>query len=775
VKIRRVRKRDGREVPFELEKIQGAVARAQTAVREDDPLFAHEVAQIVELALERRHSSRGAESVPDIEEIQDLVEKALVELGRAAVAKAYILYRDRRARIRAALEVRGPMPRAAARAQPARPPHAEDRSLEAHAPVDRALAERSPSDTATESDEHDEVSEARSAPIAAWTRAPRVQFSEGVASWSKGRIVAALMNEADLPRASAERVAARVEERVFDSGFRQISTSLIRELVDNELVELGLDQALRKQRVFGLARHDLRALIADPAHAGADDGDESLASGAARSAERAIASDVLRRYALEDALPAAAAELHLAGELSIESLERPHLALTRALPCDLVMSGEPGPSAAFRLLDELADASLACAHGIVLDDCGALLQSLQRGRAAGQGWLSQWLRSLAAIARTSGRHIDLCASDPSQKVRGLERTHASAWIARVIEELDAIACEAGSSAPPRLFVEIGELALAARESTRLAAPLERLILRGCVVPTFASASEIAVGPGLVRHARERGVLTCGGAIALNLPRLARRAGPWREDAMLEELSAIVPHALTALAALEELQRADRGVQRGRVTYALAPVGVREALRCLSDGELRPEPAVRLFAFLTEAAQRFGQARGLSVTITPSFGEAAALRFAALDAEIFSAHQPMLFDLGPSHGAPGRAAYSCGYDLTNAAGGESSSTLAATAALLSTQRCGTIQPAALLSALKRARGGDEFSVLSVLERLELARARLRNGSPPLYALPRALSSTTEPDDRGSRELFPEPAAIDPSSPPNLSHVSGRQRS
>ena len=275
------------------------------------------------------------------------------------------------------------------------------------------------------------------------------------------------------------------------------------------------------------------------------------------------------------------------------------------------------------------------------------------------------------------------------------------------------------------------------------------------------------------------MLTCGGAVALNLPRLARRAGAWREDALLEELSTLVQHALTALLALQELQRSERSAHRGRVAYALAPIGAREALRWLADGELRPEPAARLFAFLTEAAQRFGQARGLSVVITPSFGDAAAMRFAALDAEIFSAHQPMLFDLGHASGAPGRAAYSCGFDLTNAdGGGDVSSTLAATAALLSTQRCGAIQPAALLGALKRARAGDELSALAVLERLELTRARMRSGSPPLYALPRAFAvdePLTEPNDSGSSELFPDPAANADPAASNLSHVSGRQRS
>lgn len=779
MKIRRVRKRDGREVPFDLSKIRDAVARAEVAVGENEPEFAHEVAQIVELTLERRYASQGAEPVPGIEEIQDLVEQALIELGRATVAKAYILYRDRRARIRAALEVRG---------HAARPGDAAGRAPYGDFPLHNSRA-----------------AEAREARAPAFgdparagagdrPRAPRVQLSDGVASWSKGRIVAALMNEADLPRASAEQVAARVEQRVFDSGFRRISTALIRELVDNELVDLGLAQALKRQRVFGLARHDLRRLIADPAHVALEDGrfdpgqrDTSLAH---PGAEQAIASEILRRYALEDLMPEQVAELHLSGELSIEDITRPHLALAQAVPCDLLQSGEPGPTAAFRVLDEMADLCGSCAYGLVLDDCGALIQSLQRGRGASQGWLGQWLRALAALARTSQRHLDLCASAPTPAARGAERTHAPAWIPRFLEDLDLLSGEGQRGASPRAFMDVGELALSVHSQPKLQAVVERLLLAGRIVPTFGSAGESAVGPGLVRHARERGALTCGGAIALNLPRLARRAGPWREDLLLEELSALLQHALGALLALQALQRNDRNARRGRVSYAITPVGLREALRWIGDGELRPEQGARVLGFLTEAAQRFGQERGLSVVLSAHFGEQASARFAALDAELFSVNQPSLFESDQPAPIAGRAPYSCGFDIASADPSvESSSTAAAAAALLATQRSGTIHPASLVQALGHARGGHELPLLAALERLELSRARLRSGGHALYALPRASSAvpgsmapgSIAPGPPASAEspsiqLFPEPGPVLRSTPPsNVPHASGTQHS
>jgi ribonucleoside-triphosphate reductase len=80
----RIAKRDGREVPFDEEKIRSAVARAQAAVGEDDAHLPAEVSTLVRLALDERRGGEGEPAaVPGIEEIQDLVERALIELGRA--------------------------------------------------------------------------------------------------------------------------------------------------------------------------------------------------------------------------------------------------------------------------------------------------------------------------------------------------------------------------------------------------------------------------------------------------------------------------------------------------------------------------------------------------------------------------------------------------------------------------------------------------------------------------------------------------------------------
>jgi len=85
-----VRKRDGKLEPFDQERITKAIWKAAKAVggknREQAKLISDEV-------LAELRSRFGEDGCPTVEEIQDLVEKRLIENGRAQTAKAYILYR----------------------------------------------------------------------------------------------------------------------------------------------------------------------------------------------------------------------------------------------------------------------------------------------------------------------------------------------------------------------------------------------------------------------------------------------------------------------------------------------------------------------------------------------------------------------------------------------------------------------------------------------------------------------------------------------------------
>ncbi len=93
-----VRKRDGSIVPFDRNKIVEAIFKAVRAVGGSDRKRAEQLADEVALILYRNFFKKG--NVPHVEEIQDIVEKVLIEHGHAKVAKAYILYREKRRQAR---------------------------------------------------------------------------------------------------------------------------------------------------------------------------------------------------------------------------------------------------------------------------------------------------------------------------------------------------------------------------------------------------------------------------------------------------------------------------------------------------------------------------------------------------------------------------------------------------------------------------------------------------------------------------------------------------
>ena len=88
-------KRDGEVVPFEASKIENAILKAFTEVDGELSSYATEKAKNISAYI-------GAMDVDSlgVEEIQDLVEKGLMATKRKDVARAYIVYRDERTRIR---------------------------------------------------------------------------------------------------------------------------------------------------------------------------------------------------------------------------------------------------------------------------------------------------------------------------------------------------------------------------------------------------------------------------------------------------------------------------------------------------------------------------------------------------------------------------------------------------------------------------------------------------------------------------------------------------
>ncbi|NLV83007.1 MAG: ribonucleoside triphosphate reductase, partial [Spirochaetales bacterium] len=91
--VTKVVKRDGQVVFCDGQKIADAIAKAAAATGEniDSAAIAHEI--LIQLSLKE-------ETQVGVETIQDMVEQALIRIGAADTAKAYILYRENRRKVR---------------------------------------------------------------------------------------------------------------------------------------------------------------------------------------------------------------------------------------------------------------------------------------------------------------------------------------------------------------------------------------------------------------------------------------------------------------------------------------------------------------------------------------------------------------------------------------------------------------------------------------------------------------------------------------------------
>jgi len=96
-KITQVRKRDGQVVPFDQDKITQAIFKAITATGEGDGTKSKRISNKVTKILSRRFKKN---EIPHVEQIQDIIEEVLILEGLVETAKAYILYREQRRKIR---------------------------------------------------------------------------------------------------------------------------------------------------------------------------------------------------------------------------------------------------------------------------------------------------------------------------------------------------------------------------------------------------------------------------------------------------------------------------------------------------------------------------------------------------------------------------------------------------------------------------------------------------------------------------------------------------
>ena len=264
--IKTIKKREGQLVEFDKKKITEAIFAAMLTAGEDNETVSEKVTDQVIIKLEKRFKDK----IPQVEEVQDIVEETLIREGMVKIAKAYILYRDKRRRIRESLKVRKKVK--------------NYKSI-----TDLSLLVSTPA-------------------------------SENIFPWDRKKIIQALVKEAELPLNVSIKIAKAVEKNILGGGLSDISTSLIRELVDNELFIRGYEHNWRKQKIIGMPTFDLKQLFLSKSKENSNIGTNNP-----EAINLTIAENTIKQYMLQEVFSKEIADAHLKGWIHIHDLGYPRI------------------------------------------------------------------------------------------------------------------------------------------------------------------------------------------------------------------------------------------------------------------------------------------------------------------------------------------------------------------------------------------------------------------------------------------------------------------
>ena len=251
-----VEKRDGKIEEFRKEKITQAIFKAARSVGGEDLMLADKLAdQVIQYLFQEK-----GKHIPKVEEIQDAVEKILIENGHAKTAKAFILYRDQRARLRKKRAL-------------------EKKDLEA---TEYALFVRTSDDT--------------------------------ILAWDRERIVRALIRETNLAPSLAEKIGAEVEDIILNSNVKFITTNLIREVVNTKLVEHGLEEQRKRHARLGVPLYDVERIIMYRNKENANTPHNPEAT------NMTLAEWINKQYALSMVFSPDVADAHIKGDIHLHDL-----------------------------------------------------------------------------------------------------------------------------------------------------------------------------------------------------------------------------------------------------------------------------------------------------------------------------------------------------------------------------------------------------------------------------------------------------------------------
>lgn len=594
-RVSKVVNRNGEVVPFRRNRIVRAILAAVRAAGSKEEWVADKLADMVVYFLDMQHGEFAAP--PTADDVDDMIEKALLsspDLG--AIARAFMAGREQRREIRE---------------------------------IEQAIS-----------------SEPAHGPQVA-------QGGQGLGGWNRARIAAAVMRENGVDAGVAGEVAEAVEGKVRELDLPRVTTGLIRELVDVELLSRGL---IAEPGSVSVPRYDLEQWVFP--------GEEAALPPAAQQAELSERASrrVLSEYALHSILPAEVREAHLDGRVHMESLHAPAGVIETRLDVPALMSAGAGFGLRRMFSESTAGVGAGFARLATMAACAGSFTS-------GPVVLKQLDRALAQQAR----------DDPDR----LER-------AEIQDGLRLIAAQAHGG----LVIEVGPPGSAARDivartlidtlagsegSLRQRVQLELAVTPGAfadparrsLVERAASAASFCGVPAF--RLREPGGESTGGLFGDvgGLPHevIVARAGinlmrPALEhtdvNAYLEALDPLIELAVEGLAArtqyLERVAMRDlpepvpaasrmlRALVGTSRAVVLTPVGLGAAASRLAGGEDEDSAGAQRFAqqvlsYLGFKFTEISSRRSLAGRLGATLAEPAAARLARKDAALVTQRDP----------------------------------------------------------------------------------------------------------------------------------------
>ena len=279
------RKRDGMVVEFRREKIAGAISKAAEEVKRRDHVDVGErmperMAELVVQQLQDPESeyyvTADAEGrrIPQIEDMQDLIEIVLAEQGYAPIVAAYKRFRRHRDLARERIRVRNPSKEAASK-----PVDLTDASL---------LLVESASKGST-------------------------------MPWDRKEVIATLRRHTDLSEEVALNIAKTVENQIIASGIKSVDSTLVRELTNNELSLRGYRHQLKDLGMYGVSRQFVDRLMYAKSLE-----NSNIVNNNPEAVQLGIAELVLKQWALDTIFSADLKAAHNTGAIHLHDLGYPH-------------------------------------------------------------------------------------------------------------------------------------------------------------------------------------------------------------------------------------------------------------------------------------------------------------------------------------------------------------------------------------------------------------------------------------------------------------------